>query len=179
MAVTLPIRGNRAAVRLPLIDGCLWFREKIWQVHPSKRKRACGPDANAANSRAMQSNWRVWLRKTHLYLGVFFSPLLLFFLITGCWQTVVVEQQHEKTSYFHNLMNRLSTVHTDDCYLHGADAGNSHLAMKILVVTMVVALILSIVLGLWLAWIAPKGKWLALLAFLLGIAVPVVILYLN
>jgi 4-amino-4-deoxy-L-arabinose transferase-like glycosyltransferase len=128
----------------------------------------------------MQTNWRVWLRKTHLYLGVFFSPLLLFFILTGCWQTVVSDQEHTRhASFFHNLMSRLSTVHTEDYYPHGAAGNHSQLAMKVLVVALVVALVLSIILGLWLAWIAPKGKWLALLAFLLGILVPVVILYLG
>src|SRR6266481_1509729 len=29
-----------------------------------------------------------WLRRLHTFLGVFFSPLLLLFVITGWWQTV-------------------------------------------------------------------------------------------
>jgi ABC-type spermidine/putrescine transport system permease subunit II len=75
-------------------------------------------------------------------------------------------------------MSRLSTVHTDDYFPHGNAEHHSHQAMVVLIVSMVVALVLSIVLGLWLAWTAPRGKGLAGLAFLLGIAVPVMILYL-
>jgi 4-amino-4-deoxy-L-arabinose transferase-like glycosyltransferase len=127
----------------------------------------------------MQMNAGPWLRKMHLYLGVFFSPLLLFFILTGWWQTVTDDQKAAKgAGFFHNLMSRLSTVHTDDYYPHGDAEHHSHLAMEVLIVSMVVALVLSILLGLWLAWTAPRGKGLAALAFLLGIALPVLILYL-
>jgi ABC-type nitrate/sulfonate/bicarbonate transport system permease component len=121
-----------------------------------------------------------WLRKAHLYLGVFFSPLLLFFILTGCWQTLGGDQDADakSSSLLRNLMSRLSTVHTDDYYPHGAAEHHSHVAMKALVLAMAVALVLSIVLGLVLAWVSPKGKWLATLMFLLGIVAPVVILWL-
>jgi len=52
------------------------------------------------------------LRSMHLYLGCFFAPLLIFFALSGIWQTLS----------FHNwsrLLERLSTIHTS----HGLKAG--------------------------------------------------------
>ncbi len=32
------------------------------------------------------------MRNVHLYLGVFFAPLLIFFVVSGCWQTFDLNQ---------------------------------------------------------------------------------------
>lgn len=34
-----------------------------------------------------------WLRRLHTYLGCFFAPLLLFFVLTGWYQTLSVNRQ--------------------------------------------------------------------------------------
>jgi ABC-type nitrate/sulfonate/bicarbonate transport system permease component len=125
----------------------------------------------------MQKKWQVCLRKIHLYIGVFFSPLLLFFIITGWWQTVTPEEEREGDPFL-SLMKKLSLVHTDDYFPYGAAEHHSHAAMKTFLVAMCVALILSICLGLWLAWSVPRNRWLTILAFVLGIFIPVLILYL-
>ena len=116
-------------------------------------------------------------RRTHLYLSVFFSPLLLMFIITGWWQTVTSDDDKEKEGgFFHELIKKFSNVHTDS-YFPKPGGHHSTEAMKMLVVAMCVALLVSITLGLCLAWQSIKSKWLAALAFVLGILVPAVLLY--
>lgn len=126
----------------------------------------------------MRGKWLLLARRAHLFMGVFFSPLLLMFIVTGWWQTVTTDEEREREGgLFHDLIKKFSSVHTDSEFPL-ANHHHSTLPMKILVVTMCVALICSILLGLCLAWHAFKNKWLAALAFILGILVPVVLLVL-
>jgi 4-amino-4-deoxy-L-arabinose transferase-like glycosyltransferase len=120
----------------------------------------------------MKGNWILWARRVHLFLGVFFSPLLLMFIITGWWQTVTTDEEKEAAGgFFHTLMENFSNVHTDHYYPHAGASQHSHAAFKILVVAMCLALITAIGLGLMLAWRLHK-KWLVVTAFLLGILLP-------
>ena len=125
----------------------------------------------------MRGKLMLWARRTHLYLGVFFSPLLLMFIITGWWQTMVSSDDQEKDGgYIHKMLQNFSNVHTSDNWPR---AGVHHYTwlMRWLVVAMCVSLILSIVLGLFLSWQTTKPKWRVILALALGIAVPAVVLY--
>lgn len=125
----------------------------------------------------MRGKILLFLRRTHLYLGVFFAPLLLMFLITGWWQTVTSDDDKDTDGgYWHELIKKFSSVHTDDTWPR-ANAHHHPWIMKIFVVAMCVALILSIILGLFLAWQAMKSKWRVVLAFALGILAPALILY--
>ena len=125
----------------------------------------------------MRGKWLLWIRRAHLYLGVFFSPLLLMFIITGWWQTVTSDDDKERDGgFFHELIKKFSNVHTDDNWPR-AGVHHHEWMMKTLVVSMCIALILSILLGLILAWQTTRGKWRVALSFVLGILVPVVVLY--
>jgi hypothetical protein len=125
----------------------------------------------------------VRVKRTHLFLSVFFSPLLLMFIITGWWQTLPLHEEklrfkgqtgtHASPNFFQTVMRKISEVHTDDTLPHH----HSSMGFKILVVVMCVALIVSICLGLALAWQAMKNKVFVLGAFILGILVPVLMLY--
>lgn len=125
----------------------------------------------------MRGNGLILAKRAHLFLSVFFSPLLLMFIITGWWQTVTSDDEKEREGGFlHELMKKFSSVHTDSNF---PIANHHHSAwlMKMLVVAMSIALILSILLGLGLAWQAMKSKWRVVLAFALGILVPAVLLF--
>jgi len=117
-----------------------------------------------------------WLRKIHTFLGVFFSPLLLLFIITGCWQTFVSDDDRSK-GYFNALMSKFSSIHTDDYFPHhGANQHGSE-GFKILVASMALALAVSILLGLVLAFQSMKKAWWVVLTLLLGILIPATLLY--
>jgi hypothetical protein len=124
----------------------------------------------------MNGKLYLWLKRAHLFLGVFFSPLLLMFIITGWWQTVTSDDDKERDGgRLHELMKQLSNVHTDDKWPRAGVHHAEH--MKYLVVAMSVSLILTILLGLFMAWKTLKSKWLVALAFVLGILIPAVVLY--
>jgi len=100
------------------------------------------------------------------------------FIITGWWQTVTTDDEKEaEGGAVHTLMQNLSNVHMND-YLPRAGASlHSHLPFQILVVSMCLALMATITLGLVLAW-QLKKKALVITAFALGILVPVLLLWL-
>jgi uncharacterized iron-regulated membrane protein len=118
------------------------------------------------------------VRLIHTWLGVFFSPLLLLFIITGWWQTFVSDDTKNK-GFFNSIMVKFSTIHTDNYFPRYAGSHHSSQHFKILVACMAVALILTILLGLALACQTVKKFWWTALAFLLGILVPAMTLYFN
>ncbi len=125
----------------------------------------------------MRGKWLVFVRRTHLYLSVFFSPLLLIFIISGWWQTVTdSDSQQAPAGFFNNFMGKLSSVHTEGTWPE-PNAHHHAWVMKYFAVAMCIALIVSIVLGLCMAWQAIKSKWRVATVFALGILTPVLVLY--
>lgn len=126
----------------------------------------------------MNGKWIKRLRAVHTWLGVFFSPLLLLFIITGWWQTFANDEtkNHGPVNAF---LARLSEIHTDDYFKHHPGEPHSSPHFKVLVGLMAATLLISILLGLALACQnARQARWAAL-AFALGILLPVLILYFN
>ena len=114
----------------------------------------------------------------HTWLGVFFSPLLLLFVVTGWWQTFATDdtKDHGPANAF---LARLSDIHTSDYFKHRAGEPHASDHFKLYVGAMAAVLILSILLGLALACQnARQARWAAL-AFGLGVLIPVLVLYLN
>jgi hypothetical protein len=126
----------------------------------------------------MRGKWLKRIRQLHTWLGVFFSPLLLLFIITGWWQTFATDDDKDKSA-FHTFMERFSDIHTSDYFSHGAGQPHASVHFKLLVGGMAVVLIFTIVLGLALACQNVKRFWMTAGAFLLGILVPALVLYLN
>jgi hypothetical protein len=128
----------------------------------------------AAGGRWGQRN----LRKLHLYLGVFFTPLLLFFVITGGYQTVDSDRL-KSPSEAESMVQKLRVVHTDQIY---PDTGAlrqkaSPKLFRGLVLAMSAALVLTTLLGLGLAFKFTRPGWLPWLLLGLGILAPVAVLW--
>ena len=137
----------------------------------------------------MKGRWLQWIRRIHLYLSVFFTPLLLLFIITGWAQTVGFDQT--------SIMKNFSEVHTRQYFpmtrtIHGAKGEKLTLAgqtgtsksgrqimiwpTKWLVVAMCVSLMVSISLGLVLAFTMVRNRIPVWIALILGVATPVLLL---
>lgn len=126
----------------------------------------------------MPAKWFQRLRQIHLFLGVFFSPLLLLFIITGWWQTFITDEDRNRGS-FNSIMRKFSAIHTDDYFSRNGSHHHPSEIFKILVAMMAAGLIASIVIGLALACQNRKNLLLAIASFFLGILVPAVILYFS
>ncbi len=126
----------------------------------------------------MNGNWYRRLRAIHTWLGVFFAPLLLLFVVTGWWQTFATDdtKDHGPINAF---LAKLSDIHTSDYFQHHAGEPHSSGHFKLFVSLMAATLILSILLGLIIACQNPRQRLAVALALALGIALPVLILYFN
>jgi hypothetical protein len=119
-----------------------------------------------------------FLRKLHLHLGVFFSPLLLFFILTGWYQTANPDRR-KGVNDSDDWASRLARVHVEQYFPSKAAEGYSTKLCTALVVVMSIALSITILLGVYLAFRSLKNPWLVALSFLLGIGVPALILRLS
>jgi hypothetical protein len=84
------------------------------------------------------------LRRAHLYLGAFFSPMLLFFALSGVWQEFGLQGHSGWIRY-------LSAIHTGSM-LKGQSHHPSSIFLQGFVVLMGVSLFTTILLGLVLAF---------------------------
>jgi hypothetical protein len=76
------------------------------------------------------------LRSLHLYLGCIFSPLLLFFAVSGIWQTLGIRTP---------LLRLVATIHTSHTLKSGGSL--SSYSLKVFVLIMTVSFIVMTVLG--------------------------------
>jgi len=118
------------------------------------------------------------LRRVHLYLGCFFAPLLLFYVVTGWYQTVNPDRR-KGVSDSQDLVSRLSRVHVEQYYPTESAAGYSTRLFRALIVVMANALIATVILGIILAFRTSRNKWPVWLSLALGIALPVILLWLG
>jgi hypothetical protein len=126
------------------------------------------------------------VRRLHLYLSVFFAPLLLLFVVTGWTQTMDFDHSTR-------LLKNLSQIHTHQSFpapekatktpgeRGGGDAVRARLRaatwpMRWLVSSLCVALLISISLGLALAFTMVRNRVPVWIALILGVATPVAVL---
>jgi len=81
------------------------------------------------------------LRSIHLLLGCIFAPLLLFFAVSGLWQTLGFQSE---------FLQKLSSVHTQRAWKDGSELGS--FALRVFVVLMTVSFIVTTILGVILAF---------------------------
>jgi small-conductance mechanosensitive channel len=99
------------------------------------------------------------------------------FIATGWWQTMTSDDTKDHPEgLFHQLMKKFSNVHTDDEWPRAGRHDHVWL-MQWFIVAMCVALIVSILLGLFLSWQTTRSKWRVVMAFFLGIVIPAVLAY--
>jgi hypothetical protein len=119
------------------------------------------------------------IRKIHLYLSVFFAPLLIFFIGTGWYQTLTV-QRNKLLGEQDTFVSRLTSVHVDQIYPSNTGTGEySTILFKSLVVVMSIALLVTIALGIVLAFKSTRPIWLVCTCLVFGIGLPVLFLWLG
>jgi len=117
------------------------------------------------------------MRNIHLYLGVFFAPLLMFFLISGCWQTFDLHHASDNGSYKPPaIIKALSQVHKDQRWADGKMVPPSSVPFRWLIVLMTMGLLVTTILGIVMAFKYTK-EWIVWVCLFLGIAVPAALLW--
>ncbi len=118
------------------------------------------------------------LRKIHLYLGCLFSPMLLFFVISGCWQTFRLNDAKKDGSYAPpEIIKILSAVHTHDSLAWKAPSSEP---FKLFVLGMAGSFLITVILGLVLAFqVSKKNPWVVWACLVTGILLPMVFLRLS
>jgi len=125
----------------------------------------------------MRAKWFLRLRQIHTYLSVFFSPLLLLFIFTGGWQTFTPDDSRDKGA-FNTLMLKFSSIHTDNYFPRNGAEHHASATFKYFVAAMVASLMTSILIGLILACQNRRNIPWVVAAFLLGIVLPALALFL-
>jgi hypothetical protein len=118
------------------------------------------------------------IRRWHLYLSCFFAPLLLFYIATGWYQTFTT-QRNKALGEQSDLPSKLVSVHVDQIYPSQTAESYSPKLYQGLVVAMSISLIITIALGLYLAFAVGRPKWAVWASLLLGIFLPVLFLWLG
>ncbi len=120
------------------------------------------------------------LRRVHLYLGCFFAPMLLFYILTGWYQTLVINRVKDP-SEAETLVQKFRVVHVYQVYPTDTEIKkpSSPKLYQALVVVMAVAATATILLGIVLAFRTLKPQWPVWLSLALGIGVPALVLWLG
>ena len=111
------------------------------------------------------------LRTLHLYLGCIFAPMIIFFALSGLWQTFGLGG-HSK------LLAMLSTIHTS----HGLKAAHANLTslpMMLFVAAMAAGLMLTTLLGVVMALKFGRSRKVATGCLAFGVAFPLVLVLIR
>ena len=108
------------------------------------------------------------LRTIHLYLGCVFAPLLLFFAVSGIWQTLDLHSP---------LSERLSTIHTS----HRLKSGLSLTSIFLMIFALFMALsfIATTILGVIMAIQYGRNRRAAFYCLAFGVVVPLVLILIR
>lgn len=118
------------------------------------------------------------VRRWHLFLSAFFAPMLLFFVATGWHQTVNVDRNKslgERTDW----IGRMTSVHVDSVYPDPKVEAYDPKLFQWLVVGMSICLIITIALGIYLAFTVGRPKWAVWVSLCLGVLLPILFLWLG
>ena len=120
------------------------------------------------------------LRKVHLYLSCTCAPLLFFFILSGCWQTFMLHRRPKDNSYRPPaIVSMLSRVHTNQGLPPGSGESIYATPFRILVLLIAAGLMLTIALGVIMAFrVTPQSRpvWMCLAS---GAIMPILILLLE
>lgn len=133
------------------------------------------------------------IRRIHLFLGCFITPLLLLYLISGFVFIAYPERQKDEGEA-QSLMQKLWWMHTDQQWPRGVSDEIDPLAnpedqpktittyeanttlFKFLVYGVVIIAVITMILGLVLAFKTTKDKPPVIISLVLGILIPAIVL---
>jgi uncharacterized iron-regulated membrane protein len=118
------------------------------------------------------------IRQIHLYLGALFAPLLIFFAFTGALQTFNLHESPRGSAYSPPAwLVKISEIHKNQRASREQGARPS-VPLKWFVLVMACGLIATSALGIYMAFKYNRDQRVVRGLVILGIVIPVVLLYL-
>ena len=108
------------------------------------------------------------LRSIHLYLGCVFAPLLLFFTLSGIWQTLGLRTP---------VLERLSTIHTTRPLKNGSELSGP--VLRFFVIVMAVSFLVTTLLGVVMAVKYGRNRKAAYACLAFGVLFPLILILLR
>jgi hypothetical protein len=120
------------------------------------------------------------IRQLHLWLGCIFAPLLIFFAITGAWQTFLLHQSSKDGTYkAPRILQQFSRVHQFQGFpIHENSVRQSH-PFRWFVLAMAVGFVVTDILGVVMAFKFTRERWIVWLCLVAGFILPVLLLYIG
>jgi hypothetical protein len=109
------------------------------------------------------------LRSIHLYLGCIFAPMLLFFAISGIWQTYAPAPAYRHSK----VLAWLSTIHTSQPLKAGTLSSS---VLRGFVLVMAASFIVTTILGVVMALTFGRSRRAAYCCLAFGALFPVVVI---
>jgi len=120
------------------------------------------------------------IRQLHLYLGVLFAPLVIFFAFSGALQTFTLHESTKDGSYRAPAwIATLAEIHKDQRTVRAAGVHPST-PLRWFIVLMALGLIVTSLLGIYMAFRFHRTNRAIIWGLMaLGVIVPVALLYLH
>ena len=119
------------------------------------------------------------LRQIHLYLGCLFAPLLMYFAVTGAWQLYRFNDVPKgETAPVRSVLREISKPHTHSTLPGGDPKTEKSSAFNLFSLLMAIGIASTSVLGVIIA-LRSSRRPTVLVCLLMGVAIPIVVLYLK
>ena len=120
------------------------------------------------------------IRQLHLYLGCIFAPLLIFFAVTGAWQTFMLHRDAKYGTYrAPRILHQFSSVHQYQQFpIHDGSVRQSR-QFRWFVLTMALGFVLTAILGVVMAFKFTRERRIVWLCLVAGFILPVFLLYIG
>jgi hypothetical protein len=118
------------------------------------------------------------MRKLHLYVGCLFAPLLIYFSLSGMWQTFRLHKHAKGTvaSPMQNVLETLSGPHTDGNLGKGK---NPSLLFRIFSEIMAIGFIFTALLGIQMGLQMKRARKSVIWTVIAGALLPILFLLLG
>ncbi|MGZ3688727.1 MAG: hypothetical protein ACXWP5_01010 [Bdellovibrionota bacterium] len=121
------------------------------------------------------------LRQLHLYLGCFFAPLLLYFIISGMWQVFSLHKHPRDLAptQVQSVLHALSNPHTEATLPGETSKDSASVSFRIFTEIMSIGFVFSALLGVQLALQQRHRRKSVVWSLLLGLLLPLVLLLIH
>jgi len=118
------------------------------------------------------------LRQIHLYLGCFFTPLILYFALSGAWQVLRLNDlpKDQTPTLLRSIAHELSKPHTHSTAPGKNPRSDRSTAFDWISISMALGLIFTTFIGLILAFRFGRSFKFVVLCLILGLLLPVLML---